>query len=140
MLKDEGCTFWRKDTFWRKLAKEEIGIVGLYEGIKDVAKVVQQADNVELYRKLLDLSSQALDMQAEIATLQKENEELKNKLHRKKRILRHKGIYITLEGEQSGIVYCSSCYGKDDTFIQMFDYDEECYRCPVCKVFAYKND
>lgn len=37
-------------------------IMGLYEGIKDVAKVVQQADNIELYKTLLDLSSQALDM------------------------------------------------------------------------------
>ena len=26
--------------------------MGLYEGIKDVAKVVQQADNIELYRQL----------------------------------------------------------------------------------------
>ena len=43
--------------------------MGLYEGIKDVAKVVQQADNIDLYKKLLDLSSQALDMQAEIASL-----------------------------------------------------------------------
>ena len=37
--------------------------MGLYDGIKDVAKVVQKADNIELYQKLLDLSSQALDMQ-----------------------------------------------------------------------------
>ena len=36
--------------------------MGIYEGIKDVAKVVQQADNVDLYKKLLDLSAQALDM------------------------------------------------------------------------------
>ena len=40
--------------------------MSLYEGIKDVAKVVQQADNVELYRRLLDLSALALDMQDEI--------------------------------------------------------------------------
>ena len=51
--------------------------MGLYEGIKDVAKVVQQADNIELYRQLLDLSAQALDMQAEIAKLKEENNELK---------------------------------------------------------------
>lgn len=31
--------------------------MGLYEGIKDVAKVVQQADNIELYRQLVDLSA-----------------------------------------------------------------------------------
>jgi len=38
--------------------------MGLYEGIKDVAKIVQQADNIDLYRQLIDLSSQALDMQS----------------------------------------------------------------------------
>lgn len=31
--------------------------MGLYEGIKDVAKVVQQADNVELYKQLLGSSA-----------------------------------------------------------------------------------
>ena len=41
--------------------------MGLYEGIKDVAKVIQQADNIELYRQLIDLSAQALDMQNEIS-------------------------------------------------------------------------
>ena len=51
--------------------------MGLYDGIKDVAKVVQQADNIELYQKLLDLSSQALDMQNEISRLTMENAELK---------------------------------------------------------------
>ena len=114
--------------------------MGLYEGIKDVAKVVQQADNLGLYKNLLDLSSQALDMQEEIAALKKENEELKMELCQRKRIIRHKGIYITLEGEQQGIAYCSTCYGKDNALIQMFDYDEECYRCPVCHIVACKDD
>ncbi len=91
--------------------------MGLYEGIKDVAKVVQQADNIELYKTLLDLSSQALDMQADISALQKENEKLKTELFKKKSIIRHKGIYITLEGKQPGIVNCSAYYGKDNPFI-----------------------
>ena len=41
--------------------------MGLYEGIKDAIGIAQKADNVELYKKLIDLSSQALDMQTEIA-------------------------------------------------------------------------
>lgn len=53
--------------------------MGLYEGIKDVAKVVQQADNIELYRQLVDLSAQALDMQSEINRLTAENNELRKK-------------------------------------------------------------
>lgn len=51
--------------------------MGLYEGIKDVAKVVQQADNIELYRQLLDLSAQALDFQAENSKLKEEIADLK---------------------------------------------------------------
>lgn len=51
--------------------------MGLYEGIKDVAKVVQQADNIELYRQLLDLSAQALDLQAENSKLKEEIADLK---------------------------------------------------------------
>lgn len=51
--------------------------MGLYEGIKDIAKVLQQADNIPLYQQLLDLSTQALELQGEVARLRAENEELK---------------------------------------------------------------
>ncbi len=53
--------------------------MGLYEGIKDVAKVLQKADNIELYQKLIELSSQALDMQAKITELTTENAGLKHR-------------------------------------------------------------
>ena len=51
------------------IQKEEASLMSLYEGIKDAAKIVQKADNIELYQKLLDLSSQALDLQAQIQKL-----------------------------------------------------------------------
>ena len=51
--------------------------MGLYEGIKDAIGIAQKADNIELYRQLLDLGAQALDMQAEITRLREENAELK---------------------------------------------------------------
>lgn len=35
--------------------------MGLYDGIKDAAKLIQKADNIELYQKLLDLSSQVME-------------------------------------------------------------------------------
>ena len=114
--------------------------MGLYEGIKDVARIVQQADNIELYKTLLDLGAQALDMQEEIFLLQKQNEDLKIELNKKQSIIRHKGLFITLKDEFPEVAYCASCYGKDSNFIQMFDYDEERYRCPVCGIYAYKNE
>jgi len=46
--------------------------MGLYDGIKDVAKVLQKADNIDLYSKLIDLSAQALEIQQENARLSEE--------------------------------------------------------------------
>ena len=39
--------------------------------------MAQKADNIDLYRQLLDLSAQALEMQEEIIRLKAENKELK---------------------------------------------------------------
>ena len=36
--------------------------MGFYDAFKDALSVAQKADNVELYRHLLDLSAQALDL------------------------------------------------------------------------------
>ena len=49
--------------------------------------LAQKADNVELYKQLIDLSSQALDMQTEIAKLREENSELKKPKKQSKGLL-----------------------------------------------------
>lgn len=51
--------------------------MGLYDAMKDAVSLAQKADNIELYRQLLDLSAQALDLQSEVARLKEENSELK---------------------------------------------------------------
>lgn len=40
--------------------------MGIYDAFKDALNVAQKADNIELYRQLLDLSAQVLDLQAEM--------------------------------------------------------------------------
>ena len=64
--------------------------MGLYEAVKDIAKLAQQADNIDLYRKLLDLGAQALEMQAEISKLKEDNARLKRKQDLSSSIQRHK--------------------------------------------------
>lgn len=108
--------------------------MGLYEGIKDVAKVVQQADNVELYKQLLDLSAQALDMQAEIAKLKEENVTLKKKKTISDKIIRHKEAYITLDGEEKELYYCSHCWDSEEITIQLIVGSNGTFECPHCHV------
>ena len=68
--------------------------MGLVENIKDVAKIVQQSDNLGLYRQLIDLSEQALNQQNTINSLNEENERLRKKLKDKKNVQRHSELYL----------------------------------------------
>lgn len=108
--------------------------MGLYEGIKDVAKVVQKADNVELYQKLIDLSAQALDMQEEIIRLKEENSSLKNLNSIRAKVIRHESVaasgdpYITLNDDEQQIRYCARCFEVYGKLIQMDSYND----CPQC--------
>lgn len=106
--------------------------MSLYDGIKDVAKVIQKADNVDLYRQLLDLCQQALDMQAEIERLTKETRELRDAQELKTKIIRHDEPFITLEGHPDNEMYCSTCYAKERLLIQVQDFHNGYFRCPNC--------
>ena len=115
--------------------------MGLYQGIKDVANVVQKADNIELYKKLLDLSAQALDMQAEIAQLKEENAELRKGQDLESRIVRHDQPFLTIEGEADSVRYCAVCWGKDKKLIQLRCQNHSgAFECSVCKTQGIFNE
>ena len=52
----------------------------LLDMLKDVLNVAQKADNIELYKQLLDVNRAALDVQSEIIEIKNENQELKKQL------------------------------------------------------------
>ena len=86
-----------------------------------------------MYRQLLDLSAQALDLQAEVARLTAENEQLKKNADIESKIKRYEQPYITLEGENENIRYCSTCWAKSRTLIQVRCDNDGHFRCPECK-------
>lgn len=109
--------------------------MGVIDTLKDVISIAQKADNLDLYRKLLDLSAQALDMQSEIANLKEENARLKRKQDLSSSIQRHKESFITLEGEEPMLRYCSHCWDADEKLVQLLcdEYSGE-FTCPHCKM------
>ena len=92
--------------------------MGLYEGIKDVAKIVQQADNIKLYQQLLDLCAQALELQSEVNRLTNENDDLRKKQDIESKIVRYDGLFVTL-GNDTSVVYCSHCWDSERKLIQL---------------------
>ena len=111
--------------------------MGLYEGLKDVAKLVQEADNIELYRQLLDLSAQALEMQNTISELTAENKSLKEQEVLSNKIERHTEPYLTLKDDELHILYCSHCWDADRKMIQIEINREGKFTCPHCKYEGY---
>ncbi len=114
--------------------------MGLYEAFKDAISVAQKADNVELYRQLLDLSAQALDMQAEIARLKEENTELRKRRDVASEIIRHDEPCITLKNDNQNLFYCSHCWDSQQLLIQLNCHDNGTFECPHCKTVGNYNN
>lgn len=113
--------------------------MGLYEGIRDVAKIVQQADNIELYRQLIDLSMQAVEMQNDNYRLTLENNELKKQKENEEQILRFENrLYVQLKNDESKIKFCSNCWDTNRKLVQIHFYGDSYWQCPNCKTTTWK--
>ena len=109
--------------------------MGLYEGIKDVAKLVQKADNIDLYRQLLDLEAEALEMQDQIQKLREENSRLKAINVIQDDIIFFPDPYIMRKSDSKSICYCAACWGDKQKLIPLQKHGEglKYMECPLCK-------
>jgi hypothetical protein len=114
--------------------------MGIIDDIKSVAKTIQQAGNIELYEKILNLQGQALELVEENGKLRSENRELSEKLHKKDHVISERNVYWVVEGDQRKGPFCPICYGKDDKLIPITLLEKDDSRgwakCHVCSYFA----
>ena len=71
--------------------------MAIYDIVKDAIGVAQKADNIDIYKKLLDIGQKALDLQNENAELKKKIECLTRVKQFEEDIVRHKEPYYTLK-------------------------------------------
>ena len=106
--------------------------MGLYDAMKDAVALAQKADNIELYRQLLDLSAQALDMQAEIMRLREENNELKRIHDVENDIEYYVDAFVTRNTDTKPIKYCVACWIGKKKLVPLQDQRYDNYKCPLC--------
>lgn len=107
--------------------------MGLYDAMKDAMNLAQKADNIELYRQLLDLSAQALDLQAEVARLREENAELKKTKDVETDIEYYVDAFVTRKTDTIPIKYCAACWVDKKKLVPIQDQRYGNYNCPLCK-------
>lgn len=107
--------------------------MGIYESIKDIMSIAQKADNIELYRQLLDLSQQAFDLQAELNQLKEENAELKKNRILEDDIEYYVDAFVTRKSDAKPIKYCASCWADKRKIVPIQNMHGDNYLCPLCK-------
>lgn len=122
--------------------------MGIYstakETIKDAVNMAQQADNIPLYKSVLDAYNSAIELMSENADLREEIKELKAKVFKQENVVKIATAYY-IRGESGDLEgpYCMRCYDDQQKLIHYrFTNDHERPRaeCPVCKMRTYAFD
>ena len=114
--------------------------MGLYDSFKDVLSVAQKADNIELYKQLLDLSAQALDLQNENARLVTENTELKRIRVLEDDLEYYPIPYLTRKSDTKEIYYCAACWASKKALVPLQRVHQGKYQCGLCKTYIHEKD
>ena len=117
--------------------------MNIIDNIKSVAKIIQKADNIELYQKILDVQAEALEVVEENNKLREENGKLKEKLEIKKKLKYKDNAYWIestdkKEGEKDE-PFCSRCWDVDKNLVRLHPCGNPAfYNCPNCKSGSIK--
>jgi len=109
--------------------------VGVLEDVKSLASTIQKIDNIELYRKILDLQAEIMKLLEEKAASAEETRALRERLAIREALVFRQDCYWrgTGGGEQDG-PFCSNCWDSGGKLIRMHRLGNPKYReCPACK-------
>ncbi len=108
--------------------------MGVYDGLKDAAKVLQESGKIEQYRQILNAQGKMIEMQKHIGDLEVENRDLKEKLEIKGKLRYEKNAYWFQEEKGHDGPFCSRCWDSDKKLIRMQPCGNPAYfDCPNCQ-------
>lgn len=113
--------------------------MNIYEAIKECVLLAQKTDNIPMYKTLLDVQKQSLELLEENAELKARIRKYEEQEENAARIIRHADAYITLKDEDQNIIFCSGCWDKDRKLVQVQMINTGRYQCPVCKTVGYTD-
>ena len=104
--------------------------MGFLDTLKDVVLLVQKTDNIELFKQILSLQTQALEMQEENRKLHDRTKELEAALEFAKSLRFEEPFYFAADDK---VPYCARCWEANRRAIHLkSDWGGrrwECYEC-----------
>jgi len=111
--------------------------MGVIDNAKEIADLVKKVGDIDLYRKIVALESEILDLTREKRQLEEKVSNLEQSLAFKEKLVFKEPLYW-LEGD--GTPYCPGCWVEKRQAVHlMYRYNykvDEQWDCPICK-FEY---
>ncbi len=108
--------------------------MGIVENIKDAADLAKKVGDLELYRKIVHLEGEVMDLTRENRQAEQKIEELQKQLALKAKMTFRQPFYYQ-EGDD--VPFCPRCYEKDAQAVHVvlqFDNEERTrWNCSDCK-------
>lgn len=103
---------------------------------KELLKLAQKLDNIELIQKIIDLQSDQLHVQEELQALRKENEELKNIEKIDQELVRRESVYWRNSAPETRRgPFCMTCWDAKRKLVTLTGSDREGYTCRHCEEY-----
>ena len=113
--------------------------MGIVDNVKDAVELVQQMGNMELYRKILDLQVEAIELTEQLKQKDETIAKLKEAMSLKGKMICKDSSYFTVD-EKGEIVdgpFCAKCFDVDHNLCRILPVDRldnPEVQCPKCKV------
>jgi hypothetical protein len=109
--------------------------MGVVENVKEIATLIQKIDNVDLYRKILDLQAQVMNLEEENAKLRTDNSDLRDRLEVKGSLVFNKDCYWLPRADNGPDgPFCSNCWDTRTQLVRMIRCGNPAFsECPTCK-------
>ncbi len=111
--------------------------MGIIENAKEAVKLVQQIDNVELYRKILDLQAEAMELTEQLKEKDEIISQLKDALDLKGKLICQKSAYYLVDDKETAVdgPFCTKCFDVDHVKCRLVkDHTHGHVKCLNCKV------
>ncbi|MGB3477593.1 MAG: hypothetical protein WBB67_00350 [bacterium] len=111
--------------------------MGLFDDLKSIAEVLQEANKIEQYKQILDIQQQLLEMQKKMRAQVAEIEELQEKLKIKGDILfKNPAYWIKKKDGLWDGPFCPTCWDGEKKLIRLVERfpGRNILRCNICKI------
>jgi hypothetical protein len=108
--------------------------MAIFDELKSVAGVLQEAGKIQQYQQILDAQKELLEMQHCITDLEMENKDLKEKLEiNESLVFENNAYWLEKDGKKEG-PFCSCCWDDHRKTIRIHPAGNPAFRsCPKCK-------